>query len=150
MRPRIVLRPTGLHLDQTEQWLRVEHQREGEGFYCNWHVIAKAFKDRQMAVALVNDQAVAFIVWWRCKSEAGLSILSVEPRLREQGIGRALAVRILSKFEKAGVTKVSIECQPFTSEPFWRRLGFTEDPAHPYQWKNGMPVPSLRLQKILG
>ncbi len=103
-----------------------------------------------MAVALIDEQAVAFIVWWRWKSEAGLSILSVEPRLREQGIGRALAIRILSKFEKAGVTKVSIECQPFTSERFWRRLGFTEDPAHPYQWKNGMPVPSLRLQKTLG
>lgn len=150
MRPRILLRPMELHLNQTEAWLQTEYRNEGEGFYCNWNVITKAFKGREIAVALIEEKAVAFIIWWRLKEEAGLSILSVKPNLRNHGIGRTLANRILSKFEKAGVKKVSIECQPFTSEPFWRRLGFVDDPAHPYHRVHGMPAPSPHLQKVLG
>ena len=133
MRARLLLRPTEAHLDQTEAWLQEEYREHGEGFFCNWNVIVKAFKDREMAVALIEEKAVAFIVWWRWKETAGLSILSVRPDLRRRGIGRALAKRILSKFEKSGVKKVEID-----------------DPAHPYQRVNGMPVPTLRLQKFLG
>lgn len=150
MRQRFLLRPTKPHLDQTERWLQDEYREEGEGFYCNWNVITSAFNNGKMAVALFEDQAVAFIVWWCWKEEGGFEILSVHPEHRGQGIGRALANRILSKFEKSGIKRVSIECQPFTSEPFWRRLGFIDDSAHPYQRMNGVPVPSLHLLKLLG
>jgi hypothetical protein len=33
-----------------EKWLRAEHEQTGGGFFCNWSVVAAAFKGKDVSV----------------------------------------------------------------------------------------------------
>ncbi len=143
MKLTIVFEPAQNHLNEIEVWLKEEREKTNDGFYCNWKVIKQAFTKGQMYCAVVNKEALGFLVWWKSGSDGGIDILEVHPKLRGKGVGRRLVEATLTKLGKEGVSAIYLECQPPTSEPFWRHLGFVD--AHAQE--SNFPSSSIKLYR---
>jgi|ERR1039457_4943143 GNAT superfamily N-acetyltransferase len=74
-------------LAAVEKWLRAEHEQTGEGFFCNWSVVAAAFKRKDVFVLAADDDIVGFVV----DAPSGPDIVEVRPDKRGMGYGRRLA-----------------------------------------------------------
>lgn len=128
MRPdRIVFSPTKTQLHKLRAWLKQEYKQTGEGFICNWDVIDTCWREKTLFCAQTKGEASALCAWHQVGFLARLDIVTVNPELRRAGIGRWLVEETLKQLEKKGLIVVEVECQPRTSEPFWRNLGFSDD-----------------------
>ena len=68
-----------------------------------------------------------------------IEVLGVDPDAAGKGVGRALADEMLSRFRKAGVTRVRtmVDSSMPDVESFFARLGFEVDTLRPYTKKIG-------------
>lgn len=128
MNTDFVVRPTKTHLRQIEDWLIAERSETGEGFYCNWKIIASSYEQKELWCITSNNEAIGFAVWGKSDFAARLDIVEVRPDLRRRGFGKILIEKCFNYFRKLGLLVVDLECQPTTSEPIWRRLGFRDFP----------------------
>ncbi len=150
MRPdKIVFSPTKTQLHQLRAWLKQEYDQTGEGFMCNWGVIDECWKEKTLFCALTKDKASALCAWHQVGFLARLDIVAVNPELRHKGIGRRLVDETLKQLKKNGVIVVEVECQPRTSEPFWRKLGFADDDFVDVRKKAESAFPKVELLKKL-
>ncbi len=100
-------------------WLKKEQDDEGFSFIVNEPAIRAFFDQGQLAVIRLDGDAVAF--------QAGRyspQITAVRPDLRGSGYGRRLFEWTLAQAEAHDVCILDIDCQPGTSVPFWRHMGF--------------------------
>jgi GNAT superfamily N-acetyltransferase len=101
-------------------WLEREYaEDDGEGFWCNRSMIARALEDGDLWVIRRDSEAVAFQV-----GDYAADIVSVRKEFRRQGLGDALFAASLDRATENNVNVLSIECMPRSSWPFWRRHGF--------------------------
>lgn len=100
-------------------WLELE-ARGGEGFIHNWKLIEEAAADREMMVLSGTDGPVGFLTHGLTRG----SILQVRSDHKGRGIGRQLVEHAISEADAAGNTVLVIQCEPKSSIPFWRRMGF--------------------------
>lgn len=99
-------------------WLRQEYERVDEGFYVNRNIIEKAHRAGELSVLLHHDGgAIAFMVGW--------DILEVRPDMRGLGHGKTLAKHHIEQARSDGTCVLNIECNPPSSIPFWKKMGFT-------------------------
>lgn len=105
-------------------WLKVEYDQAGTGtgFWCNRSIIEQAHDDCRLVVADDGDtdRAVAFQV-------GGLlhpGILEVRPDKRGMGFGRRLVEYCIARAREEDECVLHIECNPASSVPFWKRMGF--------------------------
>lgn len=119
--------PNKTHLSQLKKWLKLEYKQSGEGFLCNWNVIENCWRDRTLYCSVINGEAAALCAWHQVDFLAVLDIVTVNPALRQKGVGRRLVKETLSELKRKGAVVVEVECQPRSSEPFWRRVGFNDD-----------------------
>ena len=56
------LSPTLSDLQEIEKWLIEEKKASGNGFYCNWNIIKKAFKNKKFIALNQNDLSVGFLI----------------------------------------------------------------------------------------
>ena len=103
------------------RWLEGEYRTNDGGFFCNESVIHNHFKHEELYVFLDDSQcAVGFITG----PTAGPSILSVKEDRRKQGVGRELAEFIIGKAREENTCVMHIQCEPQSSVPFWKKMGF--------------------------
>jgi GNAT superfamily N-acetyltransferase len=124
----VIFRPTRTNLEQIKDWLIAERRETGEGFYCNWDVIESSYEQEELCCIVSNTEAVGFAVWGKYELSARLDIVEIRPDLRGRGFGRILVEECFNHFRNLGLLVVDLECQPPTSEPVWRRLGFRDFP----------------------
>ena len=124
----VVFCPTKNHLKQIKNWLIAEHHKTGEGFYCNWNIIESSYKREELCCITSNNVAIGFAAWGRNEPIAHLDIVEVHPDLRRKGFGKTLVEGCFNHFRNLGLLVVDLECQPPTSEPVWRCLGFYDFP----------------------
>jgi GNAT superfamily N-acetyltransferase len=146
---KLLARPTEGHMAQLLAWLEAEERDTGEGFLCNWNVIYQTFEEGKLYIVEYDSTAIALLAWWECPPNAGIDILTVQPKFRRKGIGRLLVNSFLDKLKKKGVNKVRIQSMPTTSEDFWLSLGFYEEPDNPCERINGIPIQKLYMVKEL-
>lgn len=130
MQTELIFEPTETHLDQLRGWLKAEIDEGGWGFFCNWCIIERSFHDEELFCIAANGIAIGFLVWTKRDYEVRLDICEVHPEYRQAGLGRRLVEASLAKFEGGGALVAELECQPPTSEPFWRKMGFLDFPSH--------------------
>jgi GNAT superfamily N-acetyltransferase len=124
----VIFRPTRTNLEQIKDWLIAERSETGEGFYCNWNIIESSYRHEELCCIVSNTEAVGFAVWGESELSARLDIVEIRPDLRRRSFGRILVEECFNHFRNLGLLVVDLECQPPTSEPIWRCLGFSDFP----------------------
>jgi len=115
-------------LASIEHWLKDEYDRAatGLGFWNNVNIIRNAAREGRLTVLQTQDSSspVAFCVFGH--GYASIDILEVHPAHRHQGHGRALARHCFNQARLAGAEDITVLCEPNTSVPFWKAIGFVD------------------------
>lgn len=112
---------TARDLALIEAWLRDEREQTGEGFFCNWNIIADLFGRQEMFVVDAAGDPVAFLA----NEGAHHLIAEVRPDRRGRGYGRMIAKAMVEQSAARGLSVIEIDCAPETSVSFWTKMGFT-------------------------
>ncbi len=144
---KIITSPDAAHLNQLLLWLEAEQRATGQGFFCNWEVILHAHKENSLYVIEYNAEALGFLAWHGWEPYETINILSIHPKHRLQGMGKLLVDFYLNSAISRNIKKVKVECEPYTSEPFWLSFGFSEN--EPCQRIKGIPMEKLYLYLAL-
>lgn len=125
----ISFNPNQNQLDEIQNWLILEENESGEGFYCNWSIISNAFSKDQMAIILLNSCVVGFAVWkYPDNLTAEIDIVEIIPTQRNKGLCKHLILNLFEYFKNRNIYAVDLQCNPASSEPIWRKLGFIDFP----------------------
>jgi GNAT superfamily N-acetyltransferase len=117
----VIRNATKRDLAAVQKWLRAEYELKGEGFFCNWSIIDRAFKRKDLFVLDVVGDVLGFVV----DGTRGPDIVEVCPEKRGMGYGRYLAEWAINSAFKRGNSVFEGECAPASSVPFWEKLGLT-------------------------
>ncbi len=115
---------TDADLAEVGRWLKAEHERDGEGFWNNLNIIEGAHAKGRLFVLPdeVTDLPIGFIA----NGEDGPDVLAVRTDRRGESVGRRLAQHMIQMFtDQDEVSVIELQCEPETSIPFWRKMGFT-------------------------
>ncbi len=119
-----IRRSTDQDLAQVHTWLIEENEQGVHGnFLCNWRVIDRAHKNRNLLVYI--DGAVGQPVGFQLGGLLSPGILQVRNSFRGKGIGRKLVERCFSLANKRNEPCLLIQCIPSSSILFWKKMGFT-------------------------
>lgn len=110
---------TQADLDEVLRWLKDEYDETGSSFWVNRGAITQSLEYDSFFVIREGGDAVAFQM-----GRYSPSIVAVQPDRRGRGYGRAFAEWTIEDARTNGVCVLAIECQPPTSIPFWKRMGF--------------------------
>lgn len=145
---KISLEPSAVALNEIKDWLIKEDLKNGDGFYCNWHLIEKSIENKHIAVLLVNNKAIGFVTWRSYDDfNAIVDIMEIKPSHRKKGFGKELISYLLDHFIQNNIYVTELQCAPASSEKIWRKFGFIDFPEDndTTNWNRG----NKKLYKIL-
>lgn len=144
-----VPRPTKSDLKQLLVWLKKEYEDQGEGFYCNKHIIEAGHENRLLVCGRREGKPVSFLVWSDSKRVAEVEIMATHPEHRGTGIGSALVQSAFPHLrDTKGILALHLECTPPTSEPFWRKHGFISFPPTFESHRRGIELYRPLLEEL--
>lgn len=76
--------PTQDDLEAVKKWLVEEYNNFGEGFYCNWSIIDKAFRANKLLTFHYENSPIGFVVWSEREIYLEIDILEIKPSLRKK------------------------------------------------------------------
>ncbi|MFO0836561.1 MAG: GNAT family N-acetyltransferase [Phycisphaerales bacterium] len=121
-------------LDAVLRWLKREESWTAlvtsGSFWHHREIICRARSDGELYVLVSGGKVGAFLVG---SLSGDLSIMEVRPELRGFGLGRMLVEYYLDQIEEAGGLGATVECEPSSSIPFWKQLGFKAEGLIPAQ-----------------
>ncbi|MFT6948722.1 MAG: hypothetical protein ACJARP_003156 [Vicingaceae bacterium] len=124
---KIELNPTKDHLSEIKSWLKEERESTGEGFFCNWGVIERAFQNELVLIGLMEDKPIGFIVYYFSVPKLIYHIIEIKPSHRKKRFGKLLFLESIVHFKKKGVKKVEVDSINEESYQFCHNLGFIID-----------------------
>jgi ribosomal protein S18 acetylase RimI-like enzyme len=116
--------------EQIVRWLKKE-AAAGEGFHHDRDILRRAAREQEMLCARLEDRVVGFGVFTFGLALSAIDIVEIRPRYRRLGVGTRLATEIIALLFSRSHRPIRIQCAPASSEPFWRRFGFFDDPGAP-------------------
>jgi len=125
---QINILPTQLNLKKIEEWLIEEEKNYNEGFYCNWTIIAKAFKNGALITFDFDEMPIGFLVWSRGEIHAEIDVLEIKPDFRNKGIGEFFFKQFSDYLKKNKFLVIKLFCAPKESKKFWKKMGFIKFP----------------------
>lgn len=128
MLPRLNISPSKTDFEKVYNWLLEEHDSLKEGFYCNWSIIEKAFRNKELVTCDISDEPIGFIVWKKREITAEIDILEIRPDQRRKGIGKQFYNQFSDYLTTEEVVVIKLFCAPRESEQFWKSLGFIKYP----------------------
>jgi len=122
------LSPTQSDLKEIEKWLIEEDIASGKGFYCNWTIIEKAYRNKKFITLNHNNLPIGFLVWSKGEIYSEIDIMEIKPENRNNGIGEFFFKKIADFFKEKGFLVIKLFCSPIESEKFWKKMGFIKFP----------------------
>jgi len=109
---------TDADMEQIYNWL-VDHKRRGVdgSFLCNWELTQNVYEEGNIIVAIQDGEPIAYM--WK-----DFGIVEVREDYRLKGVGRQLVRYALELARDSNTVCIDIECAPYTSIPFWKKIGF--------------------------
>jgi GNAT superfamily N-acetyltransferase len=130
------LSPTQSDLKEIEKWLIEEDKISGKGFYCNWTIIEKAFRNKKIVTINNNSFPIGFLTWKKGEIYAEIDIMEIKPENRNSGIGKHFFNQIAEFFKEEGFLAIKLFCSPIESEKFWKKMNFIKFPDRGYSESN--------------
>lgn len=125
--------------DEIKSWLKNEKNTKGQSFDCNLSKIKYALDNNNLLVMSENKP-----IGFSALSNKGIEILNIKQDFQKRGYGRQLVDKSINILKERGSHLVLIECNPETSIPFWKKMGFTFDHSE----KHGAETASYYSKKI--
>ena len=97
----------------------------GRGFWNNVDIIRDAAAQGGLHVLRIPDVGFRWPFAY-VAARTSIDILEVHPGYRRQGHGNALARHCIDLARQADVGEITVQCEPRSSVPFWRAIGFGE------------------------
>jgi GNAT superfamily N-acetyltransferase len=119
-----IRRSTDADMENIYAWLVAEEEREVAGnFLCNWELTKKNHQLKRLLIYI--DGASQFPVAYQWGGLIHSGILQVREDMRGKGIGAKLVARRIAEAYRKNECILLIQCQPASSIPFWKKMGFT-------------------------
>lgn len=129
-------------LQQIKTWLK-EELNQDNGFYHNFNIIEKYFKDNLLFVYDENDLTVGFITG----SLESPNIINVKKDFIGKGIGTQLYNYLEEKSREKRICVIKVLCEPKTSIKFWKKMGFEIIETNRYnEYTKGFKVLNYELK----
>jgi GNAT superfamily N-acetyltransferase len=111
-------------LKRIHEWLEEEY-RQGvrENFLCNWSIIESAQQEGQLIVLM--DESLNHPVAYQLGGLLETGILQVREPYRKKGLGRRFVEYCVKCALAEDEMVLQVECKPWSSQPFWKSMGFT-------------------------
>lgn len=110
-------------------WLQEEDELTGMGFYCNIETIESSFHKRKFLAICENKFPIGFAIWHYISDHvASVDILEIHPHHRNRDYARRLVNKLIDSFIDEGLLVVQLQCEPESSESFWRKMNFIDFP----------------------
>lgn len=118
--------PTQLDLNQIERWFIEEYNEFDNEFYSNWHLIKKAFENKQLASLEYLNYPIGFVTFKEI-NEGDIYIKEdyfvIERKYRGKGIGEIFVEKIADFYLQKGALAI-IGHSENNSLEFWEKTGF--------------------------
>lgn len=144
---------TDSHLCEINKWLRDEDEKDQVGFFCNWNTIISLYEKNQLVVFLVENKVVGFLAYGIGDFVAEIYLAEIKYSERGKGYGKQMVEECLVFFKYKGILAVKLYCEPASSQPIWRSMGFEESPKFPYddrKWMYRILVNSMNMSNEVG
>ena len=129
MKAEILQKISEEQITQIKEWLNNEQKKSNTGFYCNWNTILRAIEANEVYCVSIKNQIAAFLIWNTYDLTIRINIAEVKPGMRRKGIGKFLVNSALEYFKAQGFMVADLECNPPSSESFWRNMEFVDFPT---------------------
>ena len=126
---KLIIKGTNSHLSEVEDWLRDEERTSGHSFICNWAIIQKRHKNRQVWYVQEKRSTVGLLAWGITGTKVHFEIFAIAPKFRHMGLGKKAIQKAIEEVKSRSFTHIWLSCSPESSEPFWRMFGFSDFPA---------------------
>jgi len=110
-------------LSVIRRWLNAEFQRDHVGFY---HNFVSTTCGPVWVCKQVGIPSVLGFLSGHLSTTPYMNIMQVREKFKRKGIGRQLVSFFLHQAEQYDPLGIEIQCQPRSSIPFWKRMGFVE------------------------
>lgn len=111
---------TGDDMKHIQRWLEEQNSRQVHGsFWCNWKATQNVYKDGGILVCVDENTNFPIAYMW-----SNFGIIEVKEDCRGLGIGKLLVEFAIEKARFNNEYVVDIECEPSSSVPFWKKMGF--------------------------
>lgn len=102
------------------EWLRNERRHGTCNFYGNRWTIRDCAAKGMLLVIRADHKVVGFAALY----VGEIWLFEIKPSQRGRGYGKLLADASIEALRAKGCRQVCVECEPFTSQPFWKARGF--------------------------
>ena len=126
------LSPIQSDLKEIGKWLIQENKTSGNGFYCNWNIIEKAFRNKKLITLNHYNLPIGFLVWSKGEIYVEIDIMEIKPENRNSGIGKYFFNQTATFFKEEGFLAIKLFCSPSESEKFWKKMNFIKFPDRGY------------------
>ncbi len=127
--------PAKSELAIIKQWLYDEYKALNcqSGFYCNWEIIEKGFKQNKIFICSLKDSPVGFVLWDNTEGCVNIQILAVSSSMRHLGIGKSFVEMLYEYFRMNEAFVIKCFCSPEKSVSFWEgKMRFIQYPNMKY------------------
>ncbi len=92
-------------------------------FLCNWHLTQQCHQEGELLVLF--DETEGIPIAYQCGQLLQPGILQVRNTWRGKGLGRLVVQHCISLALEHDEMVLQIECEPESSIPFWKAMGFS-------------------------
>lgn len=111
-------------LHEILRWLKDQEDKNiDDTFYCNRNLTIKEHNEKKLIVYIDHKTNLPVAYQWGGLINPG--ILEVRKGFRGFGIGRKLVEYRINEARQKNIVLLNIECNPYSSIPFWKHMGFT-------------------------
>lgn len=109
---------------QIHEWLQKEDALEVQGnFLCNWSLTRQCHEEGTLLVLIDQMKGIPVAYQWGQLLRSG--ILQVRNGWRSAGLGRLVVEYCIELALQKNEMVLRVECNPRSSIPFWKAMGFT-------------------------
>lgn len=129
---KLINNPSPNHLEQIFEWLKIEFNDTGRGFWKHHSEIKRFYEERTLTIIELNEIVIGFAGYDKTGETytfIKLALFVIRTDFRKKGLGRLFYGMLENYFFKINIIAVNLYCCPRESRYFWKKMGFEPYPS---------------------